>query len=186
MAIFDNLIESITQWFDGLSEREKKLLAMLLLSLLALLFVGTIYGAISRLNSKESQLIKNKEQVAKIQSLRPSYLSSRSKSEREKLRIARNNISLFSFIQSITTSLGLSVRDLNEQKRPLPRSNIVEISVKLNLIKLSIDKLTALIDEIETSNYGDLVKVTKLKVNKRFDEPDLLDLQMTISTWKSV
>ncbi|HXW53058.1 MAG TPA: hypothetical protein VEL47_03010, partial [Myxococcota bacterium] len=69
-------------------------------------------------------------------------------------------------------------------KRPLPKSDIVEISVRVSLTKLSIDKVTALIEAIETSEHGDLVKVTKLKINKRFDEPDLLDLSMTVSTWK--
>ena len=74
---------------------------------------------------------------------------------------------------------------MTEQRRTIGKSNIVEVSVRVNLNKLSIDKVSRVIEELESPESNAPVKVTKLKINKRHDEPELLDLQLTVSTWKS-
>lgn len=183
--VFSRVNESFMRWYDGLSERERRLMGILFLCLCVMLVFGTIFLATSKISNKRAELRINKEHLAQISELESEYLKAKEKNEQAKMSIVRNDVSLFTFIQSVTTRLGLSVKDLNEQKRPLPKVNIVEVSVRVNLSKLSIDKVTALIEAIETSEHGDLIKVTRLKINKRFDEPDLLELQMTVSTWKS-
>jgi len=182
---FDKISENAMQWLDGLSDRERRLLGILFISLSVILVFATIFLATHKISSRRAQLIRNKEQLVQIKNLEGEYLRAKEKNERARIAIMRNDTSLFTFIHSICNRLGLSVKDLSESKRPLPKSDIVEVSVKVNLSKLSIDKVTALIEELETSEKRELIKVTKLKINKRFDEPDLLELQMTVSTWKS-
>lgn len=184
--LLDQISEKAMGWLDGLSDRERRMLSILFGGVCVLLVVSTVFLATSKITSRRAELVRNKEQLAQIKDLEAEYLQAKEKSEKANRSIKRNDVSLFTFIQGISTRLGLSVKDLSETKRPLPKSNIVEVSVRLNLTKLSIDKVTALIEALETSEQGELVKVTKLKINKRFDEPDLLDLQMTVSTWKSV
>ncbi len=185
MAIlFDKISEKAMRWFDGLSDRERRLVLILFICLCVFLIFSTVYLATSKIATKRAELVRNKEQLVQIKGLEAEYLQAKEKSEKAKMTVMRNDVSLFTLIQSISSRLGLSVKDLNETKRPLPKSDMVEISVRVSLTKLSIDKVTALIEAIETSEHGELVKVTKLKINKRFDEPGLLDLQMTVSTWK--
>lgn len=182
---FSQISEVSMQWYDGLSNRERRLLATLSVFLFILLVFSTIYLATNKIATRRATLAQNKQQLEQVRALEGEYLRAKEKNERAMVRIRSNDVSLFTLIQGITNRLGLSVKDLNEQKRPLPKSNVIEISVRVNFTKLSIDKVTALLEAIETSESKELVKVTKLKVNKRFDEPDLLDLQMTVSTWKS-
>lgn len=183
--LFDQISERIMRWLDGLSDRERRLLGILFAILCVLLIFSILYFATSKLVTKQARLVRNKEQLAQIKDLEAEYLRAKEKNEKAKMAITTNDVSLFTFIQSISNRLGLGVKDLNETRRVLPKSNIVEVSVRMSLTKLSADKITALIEAIETSDAGELIKVTKLKINKRFDEPDLLDLQMTVSTWKS-
>jgi hypothetical protein len=182
---YEKITESSMQWYDGLSDRERRLISILAATVVALLLMLTIYLGVSKLSSRRAELVRNKQQLAQIVDLEDEYFKAKEKTEKARMTVRRNDVSLFTFIQAVTSRLGVAVKDLNEQKRPLPKSDIVEVSVKLNLSKLSIDKVTALIEAIETSEMGQLIKVTKLKINKRFDEPDLLDLQMTVSTWKT-
>ena len=182
---YEKIAESSIRWYDGLSDRERRLLSVLSIILLVLLVTSTVYLGITKLGNRRAELAKNKQQLTLITDLEGQYLKAKEKTEKARMTVLRNNVSLLTFIQGVTNRLGLSVKELTEQKRPLPKSDIVEVSVKLNLSKLSIDKVTALIEAIETSEMGQLIKVTKLKINKRFDEPDLLDLQMTVSTWKT-
>lgn len=182
---FEKISESSMRWYDSLTDRERRLLSVFSISIVVLLLFVTVYLGVSKLSSRRADLARNKQQLSQIVDLEGEFLKAKEKTEKARMMVMRNDASLFSLIQGITTRLGLSVKDLAEQKRPLPKSDIVEVSVRLNLSKLSIDKVTALIEAIETSEHGPLIKVTKLKISKRFDEPDLLDLQMTVSTWKT-
>jgi len=182
--LFDKASEKAMRWYDGLSERERRLVLILLISLCVLLVVSTVLLTTAKISSKRTELARNKQQLSEIKGLSSEYLQAKEKNEKAKMAVMRNSVSLFTFIQNISNRLGLSVKDLNETKRSLPKTDIVEVSVKLTLTKLSIDRVTALLEAIETSENGELVKVTKLKISKRFDEPDLLDLSMTVSTWK--
>lgn len=182
---FDRINESTMRFLDSLSDRERRLVGILFACFCVVLIFGTVFFATNRIASKRAELVRNKEQLAQIKNLEGEYLQAKEKNEAAKRAIMQNDVSLYTFISAIGTRLGLSVKDLSEVRRPLPKTDIVEVSVRLNLTKLSIDKVTALIEAIETSEQGELIKVTKLKINKRFDEPDLLDLQMTVSTWKS-
>jgi len=186
MARFlERISESTVQWYDALSERERRLLTIFSIVVVSLVIVLTIYLGVAKLNARRAELVKSKQQLTQILELEDDFKKAKEKAEKARLTVMKNDVSLFAFIQAATSKLGLVVKDLNEQKRPLPKSDIIEISVRLNLSKLSIDKVMALIEAIETSEMGKLIKVTKLKINKRFDEPDLLDLQMTVSTWKT-
>lgn len=182
---FEKVSDLFTTWYDGLSDRERRLVTIFFACLVGLLVCTMLYLAISKISSKNTALTRNQEQLTQIKDLEGEYTFAKEKHEQEMQRIRRNNISLFTYIQGITSRLGLSVPPMTEQKRPLGKSNAVEVSVKVSLTKLSIDKLTRLLELIESPENGGQVKVTKLKINKRHDEPDLLDLQMTVSTWKS-
>ena len=187
MAKFlDNFNDALTQWFDGLNDREKRLLIIFASALTGILLFATIGLATSKINDKKNRLEKANTQVLEIRKLQGQYLSAKAKSDRELRSIKNNTISLYSFLQSVTKRLGLAVSTIEEQQRPIPKTDIVEVSAKLNLSKLSIDKVSALIESLETEDARGRVRVTRLKIEKRRDEPDLLDIQMTVSTWKSV
>lgn len=182
----EKLIENFGLWFDNLTERERRLIFLLTISLSSIILVSAIYFAVTKIDNKKNLLSKNKNYVLQIKELEGEYFKAKKENEKAQNRIKKNSVSLFSLISSITSKLSLSIKDLNETKRPIGKTEVVEVSVKLSLSKLSIDRLIALIEAIEKSeDGGDLVKVTRLKVNKRFDEPDMLDIQMTVSTWKS-
>ena len=143
---FENIRDLFTTWYDGLSDRERRLVTIFSTCVIIIIISSVLFLAISKISSKNSALVRNREQLTQIKNLEGEYIIAKAKHEQEMQRIRRNNISLFSYIQGITSRLGLSVPPMTEQKRPLGKSNAVEVSVKVNLTKLSIDKLTRLLE----------------------------------------
>jgi len=84
----------------------------------------------------------------------------------------------------VAQELGLTLNDLNERRTPIKESGIDEISVDVNLKQMSIDKLDAFLEKIEDGKYGGMVKVLKIKVKTRYDNPELLDVTMKVATYK--
>lgn len=183
--IIDRISEAWSSWFDSLSAREKRLLGILFSAVMVILIGATFYIATSKISTKKTVLSGKQNQLNEIRAIEDDYRAAKEKNERIIENISTNDVSLLSFIPSVAARYGLVVKELSEQRRAVGKTNNVEISVKISLTKLSIDKVSALIEALESGENEGRVKVTRLKIISRFDEPDLLDLQMTVSTWKS-
>ena len=105
--------------------------------------------------------------------------------KRNNARIRSNLASLSSVITKATSELGLQVTDLNERRIPVKDSDVQEVDVDVNLKEISVDKLDTLLEKLEGKRTDGVVKVSKLKVKTRFDNPDMLEIAMTVTTWKS-
>lgn len=185
MSVLNKPIAQFFGWFDSLDSKEKKLVAFLMggvcLGLVLVVFLW-VSGSIS---AKQIKLKSEKANLAQILALESQYRTAKQIEIAKKRKFRFNTVSLFSLMQGVANSLDLNLKDLNEQKIPVAGGTLVEYSVVVNLTKLSIDKLSAFLRGVEETQAVGLVKVTKLKVKSRFDDPELLDVQMTVSTWKS-
>lgn len=174
----------MSQQYERLQERERRLL-QISTGVVALLFIATVFfWANGILSSKQERIETTQKQLEEISALESRYRKARAAQDAQDRRFRFNDVTLFSYLQGAATRLGLQLSDLNEQRNTLPEGGLVEISVLVNLKELSMDKLTAMLETIEETAPGGVVKVTKLKVKNRFDTPDLLDAQLTVSTWK--
>lgn len=176
--------EQVSLWFEVRSSREKKLISSVLVVISLLICVAVIASAASGLASKRSQIVVKEKQLKGLKRLSVDYLAQKKKNQVLERALKNNHTSLFSLLQSSATQLELTLSDLAERKQVLPGEKVLEVSVGVNFKKVSIDRLTAFIKAVESSKPKGLVKVTKLKVKTRYDIPDLLDVQLTVSTWK--
>ncbi|HEY1097318.1 MAG TPA: hypothetical protein VGF99_00260, partial [Myxococcota bacterium] len=80
--------------------------------------------------------------------------------------------------------VGLQLSDLNERRLPVKDSDLSEVTVDVTLKDISIDKLVQLLEKIEGKTTGGVVKVTKLKVKTMLATPDMLEVGLTVSTWR--
>jgi hypothetical protein len=182
---FATLMDAISIRFERLTDREKKLVLSFISFLLVIVIGGGFLWVNHSLDKKRAQMDTLRKQLDEINSLQDQYQQAKMKQEAEERRFKYNTVSLFSFIQSSATRFGLTLYDLNEHKEPVAESTLIETSVVVNLKQVSIDRLTAFLEALEESSENGVVKVTRIKVKSRFDAEDLLDVQMTVATWKS-
>lgn len=150
-----------------------------------LLVILCIWGAWSSVNSRQVEIRRLTVEMKQVDTLSIQYNQVKAEQQAREAQIRGNKVALFTLIQNSATRLDLKLNDLNERKEALSDSNLTQLSVVVTVKELSMDRLTAFLEDLENSAGNGLVKITRLQVKTRFDSPDLLDLQMTVSTWKA-
>ncbi|MCC7073141.1 MAG: type II secretion system protein M [Deltaproteobacteria bacterium] len=182
MASFTNL----PQVFARLSEREKRLVlitSVVAVVLLGFLGVTAVNAAVER---RGKRVAMRQDELAQLDVLRDRYRDAEEAEKKSAAQIRSNSQSLFSVVQKAATEVGLPVPDLQERRTPAKDStDVQEVSVDVNVKEISVDKLTTLLEKIEGKRSDGVVKVTKLKVKTRFDNADMLEASLTVSTWRS-
>jgi len=126
------------------------------------------------------------DEIAQLEVLRDRYRDAQEAEKKSSAQLRANNQSLFTLVQKASTEVGLPVPDLQERRTPVKDSaDLQEVSVDVNMKEISVDKLTTLLEKIEGKRSDGIVKVTKLKVKTRFDNPEMLEANLTVSTWRS-
>jgi hypothetical protein len=187
--MFDSLRQipaQIAAVFDRLNDRERRIgivaLAVIVIGLVAYFVTDTL----ATMSRKTSQISQNKSMLSEVYSLADNFRRAKAKQEEQQRRYSAHPVSLFTHLQKAAQRYGIALTgDLNETSTPLKDSNITETSVTLNLKSLSLDRFHAFINQIEESDYNGVVKVTRIKTKQRFDAPDLIDVTLTVSTWKT-
>ena len=149
------------------------------------LVILCIWGAWSSVNHRQTEVKRLTVEMKQIDALSIQYNRVKAEQQAREAQIRANKVALFTLLQNSATRLELKLSDLNERKEALSDSDLTQVSVVVTVKELSMDRLTAFLEDIENSATNGLVKITRLQVKTRFDSPDLLDLQMTVSTWKA-
>lgn len=187
MATSNNaLFLRATQQFARMSEREKRLVVITGVVAVALIVAASVTLMGSVLDKRQKRVSMRRDEIATLTAQRAQYQDAVQTEERSKRRITGNSASLFSLLQKAAADVGLSLNDLNERRNPVKDApEITEVTVDVNLKEITVDKLDTLLEKIEGKRADGVVKVTKMKVKTRFDNPDLLEATMTVSTWRS-
>lgn len=177
-------MDQIREAYLRLSDREKKLVLILGIALLVISFaLGGYFGVYS--GFKRASAIKQmRQRIADVYRLEQPYVNAQSTLDDLTRRLDSNKISLFSLVEDVSSKLGVQIDNVTEKSEHVDNSELDEISVLVHLKELSIDRLTAFLEGIEETAENGLVKVMRLDIKTRYDNPGLLDAQMTIATWK--
>lgn len=170
---------------DRMSGREKRLVGITALVAIFVFFGGTYWGVNSHLESREKRVRNLQTSLSQIRALEGQYRAAEAQEKQSARRLKTNSVSLFSVLQKSAAQLGLVLNDLNERQLPLKDGELTQVSVDVNLKQVSIDKLNSFLEKIEGRSTGGVIKITKLKVKTRHDNEELLDVSMTVATWKA-
>lgn len=176
---------SLATTIAKMSDRERRLVALTAAIALVFAVAGlwwVISGSISR---REKGIAIRKDEIAQLESLRSDYEQATARQKAAEARIkTATSTSLFTLMQKAAQEVGLALSDLNERRVPVKDSDLTEVNVDVTLKEISIDKLVTLLEKIEGKTSGGVVKVSKLKVKTRIDNPDMLEVSLTVSTWR--
>jgi hypothetical protein len=169
-----------------MTDRERRLVFVTAGVAVVLAFVVVASAMGSFISSREKRIRMRNDEIAQIEALRVAYDAATAREKAAEARIkTASSTSLFTLLQRSAAELGLALSDLNERRLPVKDSDLTEVTVDVNLKEISIDKLATLLEKIEGRTTDGVVKVTKLKVKTRFDNPEMLEAMLTVSTWKA-
>lgn len=179
------LTAGLSAALSRMSERERRLVAVTAAVAVLMVVGGAFWWASSTLDARARRVRSLDESLQQILALETQYREAAEREQQSASRLRSNSVSLFSVLQRSAGELGLVLNDLNERQVPMREGGLTEVSVEVNLKQVSIDKLSLFLEKIEGRSSAGLVKVMKLKVKTRHDNDELLDVNMTVSTWKA-
>jgi general secretion pathway protein M len=97
-------------------------------------------------------------------------------------RLRGTPIQLMSHISQAGATLGIQVNDLRPTGSPAEADGLKEESVEVNLARIELQKLAALLQSLERG--GGVVKVRRIRLTTRSDDPALVDVTLVVSTYQ--
>ena len=171
--------------FAKMSDRERKLVMLTAAVAVVLAIAGAAWLISSSITRREKQIASRKEEIEQLETLRGEYEAATARQKAAETRIKQSaSTSLFTLMQKAAQDVGLSLTDLNERRLPVKDSDLSEVTVDVTLKDISIDKLVTLLEKIEGRTTGGVVKVTKLKAKTMVANPEMLEVVLTVSTWR--
>ncbi|MHB1844832.1 MAG: type II secretion system protein GspM [Deltaproteobacteria bacterium] len=171
---------NVEQYFTRLSSRERALVAgaggifvFMLIGLVSLGFSRAIHRRQLSIADKSKALT----QIATLSaSFRQRDLERRQLDER-----LRTPVRLFTMIDDISKRQGIEIGDMQDRGSMTGSDKISESIVEFDVNKLTLDKLTTFLNAIE--HGGHLVKVKKIRIRTRLDDPNAVDASLTVATY---
>ncbi len=169
-----------------ISDREKKFVifggsGLALFILLFFILPAFMDGCDS---SGSGSLGKQKSDLDTIMSLSKDFATVRSEFRKTEVKINNNrSFSLLTELENIANNSEVKTNIESMDSKTKPKNDFFkEEAVEIRLVKITLKQLTTLLFNIEHSQK--VLRVKKLHIQVRYDNKDLLDAQLQVSTFK--
>ncbi len=179
-------IQNLMDSFYELSPREKVLLAGLA-GVFCFLLVGSLWYFInSGLSAREERCENLSRAVTLLERHEDELRLARMADARTDARIQEPVPMLQGHLDKIAGELEVEVKEYKSlPERTLGKEkNYLEKSIRLRILGIQIDRLANFLDQIESGRH--LILVSSLDMQTRTGHPELLDVDMVVSTYERV
>jgi general secretion pathway protein M len=169
-------------WAAKLSARERIMVtaAALAVALFAIWLVSATIG--SAITAREARIEQKTKVLSQIGKLGDAYRRREADRKSLEARLRGSPVALMSHISQTGTTLGIPVNDLRPSPAPADLEGLQEESVEVNIARIELNRLAALIQSLERG--AGVVKVRRLRVTTRNDDPALVDATLLVSTYQ--
>lgn len=172
----------VEAWLAKLSPRERVLVTVAALGV-ALFAVWLVSFQISRGVSAREARIQDKTRVlSQVGKLAEGYRRQQAERQAVETRLKGPPVQLLSFISQTGTTLGVEVTDLRPTTSPGELEGLREEAVEVNLARVDLGRLARLVQALERG--PGVVKVRRLRITTRGDDPQLVDATIVVSTYQ--
>jgi general secretion pathway protein M len=182
MERLKQLRAELEAWLGRLSPRERALVGAAAAA--ALLFVGSLVaaGMSASARGREARIVEKARVLEQVAQLAGGYR--RVQLERAVLegRLKGPPVQLMSHVSQVGSGLGVEVTDLRPTGAPVDLDGVMEESVEVNLVRIELGKLARLVQGLERG--PGLVKVRRLRIATRTDDPKLVDATVVVATYQ--
>ena len=183
MSVLEDQIQRGRDWFERLTERERRVLGgggAFVIVFIALGLGGYIFNSLSTFSEQNAQM---RTALKDIEVKRDGYLKSKAKLAYFEGRLnGSGGVKLQGYLEQAAKESGIEIPDQKERPPQPAGHNYTERAVDLSLRQVKLDALTAFLKKIETGPT--LVVVTALNIKTRDDRHVELDVTMTVSTYE--
>jgi general secretion pathway protein M len=171
-------------WFSRLAPRERVLVSAGALAV-ACFVLFLVFTQLQRgIAAREAAVDRKTEVIARVGKLAEGYREAEAQRAQLEAKLKGPPLQLMSFVAQTGQRLGIEVNDLRPGTPGSASASdkVVEDTVEVNLAKLELPKLASLLQELERG--PGVVKVRRLALRTRNDDPNAVDATIVIATYQ--
>lgn len=184
MEALRKLRSDLEAWFEKLAPRERVMVSAAALAV-ACFFVFLVANRVGRaIDAREARIDRKTAVLAQVGKLAQGYRTQQAERQQLEARLKGPPIQLMSYVAQAGQRLGIEVNDLRPSPagQTAPGDKVVEESVEVNLAKLDLPKLAALLQNLEQGQG--IVKVRRLAMRTRNDDPNAVDVTLVVAAYQ--
>jgi general secretion pathway protein M len=174
----------LEEWFARLAPRERVMVSAAAVAVV--LFVVMMgFARVQRgIRTREANIDRKTQVLAQVGKLAVSYRAQQAERAQLEAKLKGPPLQLMSFVSQTGQRLGVEVNDLRPgTAAPGSASDkVVEETVEVSLAKLDLPRLASLLQDLERG--PGVVKVRRLTVRARNDDPTAVDATIVIATYQ--
>ncbi len=182
METWKRLRADVEAWVGKLAPRERVLVtaAAAAVALFAIWVVSAAIG--SGMAAREARIEQKTKVLSQVGKLADGYRRREAERKAFEARLRGSPIALMSHISQAGATLGIPVNDLRPSTAPSESEGLREESVEVNLVRIDLSRLAALLQSLERGSG--IVKVRRIRVTTRSDDPALVDATLLVCTYQ--
>jgi general secretion pathway protein M len=173
---------TLRERFEGLEDRERRLLGILLLVFVGMIVVLVPVGAAAMLSSKQGENEELRAAVEEIQSNRDTLRKRAVQRERAMARYGRPAPPLAALLDRFAKQVALEIPESQDRTVVPHGKRYDEKATKIVFRRVGMLNLVEFMEKVEQSGHP--VSITSLNIRKRGTEVDMYDVEMTVSAFE--
>jgi hypothetical protein len=184
MASFKESLGTIGESFSQLSPRERVMVAGLVVTFFTLAIGMLGYFITDGLDKRQTRIDKQKNAIELLIRHADALRDARLADARTDARIQESVPMLQGHIDKIAEQVEVDVKEYKslKPKHLGKKKRYLEKSVRLRIYGVGIDPLSRFMDKLEGGRH--LIQITRLDIQTRTGQPELLDVDMVVSTYE--
>jgi general secretion pathway protein M len=181
METWKRLRADVEGWLGKLSPRERVMVAAATAAVVvfSVWLVSRSIGA--GIDTREAHIEQKTRVLSQIGKLAEVYRRREASRKELEARLKGSPVALMSHVSQTGATLGIQVNDLRPTTAPSEADGLREEAVEVNLAKIELNRLAALIQNLERGSG--VVRVRRLRVTTRSDDPALVDATLLVATY---
>ena len=179
---FRDTVGKAGEAWAGLSQRERRMISLLVSAVLGAVLVLGLVSVRRSMAAREVAIEEKRTMMTKVAILAAGYEEAEAARGRIEARIKGPPVRLFSYLEELAKKQSVPIGDMQDRGNTAAGDGVQRSTVEINFARIDILKLSSFVNEIEKSPH--LVKVEKLRIRGRNDDPNLLDASVTVSTYQ--
>ncbi|WP_373045547.1 type II secretion system protein GspM [Vulgatibacter sp.] len=178
---FKDQFERLSAAWASLSHRERRMLGLMAAAAAVFVVALGFTSLRKNINTREAAIATKTQSMEQVVQLAEGYREAEQARQRIEARIKGTPVRLFSYLEELAKKQELSLGDMQDRGTDSVGDGISRSTVEVSFARIDLRSLTGFLNEIEKSQQ--LVKVEKLRVRGRSDDPNALDAAVTVSTY---
>jgi general secretion pathway protein M len=168
-------------WLGQLSPRERVMVTAAAAAVVVF-FVWMVSRSIGGgIDAREVRIEQKTKVLSQVGKLAEGYRRREASRKELEARLKGSPVALMSHVSQAGASLGIQVNDLRPTSAPSEAEGLREEAVEVNLARIELNRLAALIQNLERG--AGVVRVRRLRVTTRSDDPALVDATLLVATY---